>query len=150
MATLAPEIAPLHEKIVGTWRRFSWKRLSIPGGEEADALGPDPFCYINYAPYGRGMFFVLQAGRPRPTANPPTDAEKLALYDSLFAYVGTYTVEADRVIHAIDGSWNELWTDTRQTRLLAFEDGHLVYTPPEAIDPMTGAFCTYRVAVERA
>src|SRR5574337_1012952 len=110
MATLAPEIAPLHEKIVGTWRRFSWKRLSIPGGEEADALGPDPFCYINYAPYGRGMFFVLQAGRPRPTANPPTDAEKLALYDSLFAYVGTYTVEADRVIHAIDGSWNELWT----------------------------------------
>src|SRR5574337_1756181 len=150
MATLVPDTAPLREKIVGTWRMLSWKRLSIPGGEETDALGPDPFGYINYAPDGRVMVFVLKAGRPRPTANPPTDAEKLALYDSLFAYVGTYTVEADRVIHAIDGSWNELWTDTRQTRLLAFEDGHLVYTTPETIDPMTGALCTYRVTFERA
>lgn len=150
MATLVPDTAPLREKIVGTWRMLSWKRLSIPGGEETDALGPDPFGYINYAPDGRVMVFVLQAGRPRPTANPPTDAEKLALYDSLFAYVGTYTVEADRVIHAIDGSWNELWTGTRQTRLLAFEDGRLVYTTPETIDPMTGALCTYRVTFERA
>src|SRR5574337_2125887 len=108
MATLAPEIAPLHEKIVGTWRMLSWKRLSIPGGEEADALGTNPFGYINYAPDGRVMVCVLQAGRPRATANPPTDAEKLAVYDSLFAYGGTYTVEDDCVIHSIDGSWNEL------------------------------------------
>lgn len=150
MATLAPATAPLREKIVGTWRMLSWKRLSIPGGEEADALGPDPFGYVNYAPDGRVMVFVLKAGRPRPTANPPTDAEKVALYDSLFTYVGTYTVEADRVIHAIDGSWNELWTGTRQTRLLAFDEDRLVYTTPETVDPMTGALCTYRVTFERA
>jgi hypothetical protein len=81
---------------------------------------------------------------------PPTPDEKLALFDSLFAYVGTYVVEGDRVIHTLDGSWNELWTGTRQTRLLAFEDDRLIYTTPETVDPMDGKLCTYRVTFERA
>jgi lipocalin-like protein len=150
MTTTPPDVAALRDKIVGTWHMLSWKRLPLPRGEETDALGPNPFGYINYAPDGRVMVFVLKSGRPRPKANPPSDEEKLALYDSLFAYVGTYTVESDHVIHTLDGSWNELWTGTRQTRLLSFEDDRLIYTTPETVDPMTGELCTYRVTFERA
>ena len=98
--------------IVGTWRMLSWRRVLVGTGEETDPLGPSPFGYINYSPDGRLMVFVLKSGRPRPTSTPPTDEEKLALFDTLLAYVGTYTVEQDRVIHKIDGSWNELWTES--------------------------------------
>ena len=87
---------------------------------------------------------------PRPKLSVPTPEEKIALYDTLFAYVGTYVVESDRVIHTLDGTWNELWTGTKQTRLLAFEGDRLVYRTPETVDPMDGKLCTYRVEFERA
>jgi hypothetical protein len=143
----APE---LRERIIGTWRMLAWKRRLVESGEESDALGPNPFGYINYAPDGRLMVFVLRSGRPRPSANPPTEKDKVALFDTMFAYVGTYVVEKDRVIHALDGSWNELWTGTCQTRLLSFENGNLIYTTPETVDPMDGKLCTYKVTFERA
>lgn len=136
-------------QVIGTWHMLSWKRILCTSGEETDALGANPFGYINYAPDGRVMVFVLKSGRPRPQSSPLSDAEKFALFDSLFAYVGTYEVHADRVIHHIDGSWSELWTGTDQTRLLAFDEGRLIYTTPETIDPMTGERCTYRVTFER-
>jgi hypothetical protein len=54
------------------------------------------------------------------------------------------------VIHTIDGSWNEVWTGTKQTRFLSFEGERLIYTTPETVDPMDGRSCTYRVEFERA
>jgi hypothetical protein len=150
MASEAQSAATLRERILGTWRMLAWTRKLVESGEETDALGPDPFGYINYAPNGRVMVFVLRSGRPRPSNIPPSEAEKVALFDTMFAYVGTYEVESDRGVHTLDGTWNELWTGTRQTRLLSFEDGHLIYTTPETIDPMDGKLCTYKVTFERA
>jgi hypothetical protein len=137
------------DRIVGLWRMVSWKRVVAASGEESDALGPDPFGYIHYAPEGRVMVFVLKRGRTRPRSTPPTMEEKVALFDSMFAYVGTYTVEQGQVLHRLDGSWNELWTGTTQVRLLAFERDHLVYRTPPTVDPMDGVLCTYRVEFER-
>ena len=143
-------VPDLGSRLLGTWRMLSWKRVPVPSGDESDALGPSPFGYISYAPDGRLMVFVLKSGRPRPQSNPPSPKEKVALFDSLFAYVGSYEVQADRVIHTLDGSWNELWTGTTQTRLLSFDGEHLIYTTPETVDPMDGKLCTYRVEFERA
>lgn len=150
MSFEAPSASTLSERILGTWRMLAWTRTLVPSGEKSDALGPNPFGYINYAPEGRVMVFVLRSGRPRPLTNLPSATEKIALFDSMFAYVGKYEVEADRVIHTLDGSWNELWTGTRQTRFLSFEDGRLVYGTSETVDPMDGKLCTYEVTFERA
>jgi len=139
----------LRTRILGTWRMLSWKRILVSTGEQSDALGPDPFGYVNYSPDGRLMVFVLKSVRPKPKSTPPTPDEKVALFDSLFAYVGTYRVDSDRAIHTLDGSWNELWTGTTQTRILSFENGSLIYTTPETVDPMDGKLCTYRVEFER-
>jgi hypothetical protein len=54
-------------------------------------------------------------GRIVPGAAPP-DNERVALYDTMFAYAGTYSVDAGRVIHHVDISWNEAWTGTDQIR----------------------------------
>ena len=140
----------LGQKLLGTWRMLSWQRRLVATGEESDALGPDPFGYINYSPDGRLMVFVLERGRPRPHGQTPTAEEKIALFDTLFAYVGSYTVDGDRVIHKLDGSWNELWTGTTQTRYLTFQEGRLVYLTPETADPRDGQLCVYRVVFERA
>ena len=150
MSSEPQSVSNLCERILGTWRMLSWTRRLVASGEESDALGPNPFGYINYAPDGRVMVFVLRSGRPRPSSNLPSEAEKVALFDSMFAYVGRYEVEANRVVHTLDGSWNELWTGTHQTRLLSFEDGHLIYRTPETVDPMDGKLCTYKVTFERA
>ena len=143
-------VPAIRDRLVGTWRMLSWKRVLVPSGEESDALGPSPFGYINYAPDGRLMVFVLKSDRPKPRSIPISPQDKIALFDSLFAYVGSYEVEADKVIHTLDGSWNESWTGTKQTRLLSFDGERLVYTTPEAVDPMDGRLCTYRVEFERA
>lgn len=150
MSVETSSASTLSERILGTWRMLAWTRTLVPSGEESDSLGPNPFGYINYATEGRVMVFVLRSARQKPSTHLPSAAEKIALFDSMFAYVGKYEVEADRVIHTLDGSWNELWTGTRQTRLLSFEDGHLVYGTPETVDPMDGKLCTYKVAFERA
>jgi hypothetical protein len=140
----------MRSRILGTWRMLSWTRRLSETGNEQDALGPNPFGYLNYAPDGRLMVFVLKSGRPQPASSLPTNEEKVALFDSMFAYVGTYEVQDDRVIHTLDGSWNELWTGTKQVRLLAFDNERLIYTTAETVDPMDGQRCTYRVTFERA
>ena len=150
MASENPKAAALGDRIIGTWRMLSWKRTLVGSGEERDALGPNPFGYLNYSPDGRLMVFVLKSGRPKPKSSPLTAEEKIALFDSLFAYVGSYTVESDRVVHKLDGSWNELWTGTTQMRLLSFENGRLIYTTPETVDPIDGKLCTYKVEFQRA
>ena len=137
-------------RLIGTWKLISAVREERPSGTRTDLFGPDPVGFINYAPDGRLMVFVLKSGRPRPRGQTPTAEEKIALFETLFAYVGSYTVEEGRVIHKVDGSWNELWTGTTQTRLLSFEDGRLVYLTPETVDPMDGQLCVYRVVFERA
>lgn len=51
----------------------------------------------------------MKSYRKWPEQLPPLD-EKIALFDKMFAYSGSYTVVADRVIHHVDMSWNEAWT----------------------------------------
>ncbi|MGB5183745.1 MAG: hypothetical protein WBO12_16365 [Xanthobacteraceae bacterium] len=68
------ELVPLtKDALLGAWRMTSWTYEIVGSGEKRDALGPDPRGWIVYTP-----------------------EEKLALYDTMFAYSGTYTVKSDR------------------------------------------------------
>ena len=88
--------------LLGTWKMTSWKREIVATGETIDTLGPDPIGYINYGPDGR--FYALVVGRDRltPATLPPSDAEKLKLFDSMLAYAGTYSVDDEKAIHHVD------------------------------------------------
>src|SRR5262249_11205533 len=50
----------------------------------------------------RVVFLILKNNRARPEQLPPSDEEKIALFDTMFAYSGSYTVESDRVVHHVD------------------------------------------------
>lgn len=63
-----------------------------------------------------------------PEQSPPSDEEKIALFDTMFAYSGAYTVEVDRVVHHVDLSWNEAWSGTDQVRFCRVDEQTLAYT----------------------
>ncbi|HET6160066.1 MAG TPA: lipocalin-like domain-containing protein [Dongiaceae bacterium] len=139
----------LARQVIGSWKMTSWTYDVLETGERHNALGPDPKGYIHYLPDGRMMVLVLKADRPKPASLVPTPEEKLALYESMFAYAGTYSLEQDRVIHHIDMSWNRAWEGTDQIRLLKIEGRHLTYTGVPAKNPLDGRECVHHVKFEK-
>ena len=55
----------------------------------------------------------IQGPRPKPEAAEPTDAERVALFKTMYAYNGTYKVEDGKIIDSIEGAWNEGWVGTK-------------------------------------
>jgi Lipocalin-like domain len=70
------------------------------------------------------------------------------LYETMFAYAGTYTVEADKVIHHVDISWNHVWTGTDQVRFYRLTENTLVITASE-INPTNGTEAHFEVVWEK-
>jgi hypothetical protein len=66
----------------------------------------------------------------------------------MFAYAGTYSVEAGKVIHHVDISWNEVWTGTDQTRFFEVNGNTLTLTTRIA-DPAGGTEAHYVVVWEK-
>lgn len=87
-------------------------------------------------------------GRRAPSGPTPSDSERAALYDTMFAYAGRYSLEADQVIHHVEVSWNEVWTGTDQIRLFEVSGNTLTLTTRIA-DPVSGAQNLYSVVWER-
>jgi Lipocalin-like domain len=143
-------VVPLtKDTLLGAWRMRSWTYESVGIGEKRDPLGADPHGWIIYNPE-RVMVLVLNRNRKKPVGLVPTSEEKLALYDTMFAYSGTYTVKSDRVIHHLDMSWNEAWTGTEQVRFCKIEGDILTYTSAPAKNPLDGSEVVHTVKFERA
>jgi hypothetical protein len=134
--------------ILGSWRMKSWVTTDVATGERRDALGQNVRGFAVYTPE-RVMFLILKNDRKPPERSPPSDEEKIALYDTMFAYSGSYTVESDRVIHHVDMSWNEAWSGTEQVRYGALDDHTLTYTTAPAKNPFDGREVTHEATFER-
>jgi hypothetical protein len=137
------------QQLLGTWRMLAWRREVLATGEISEAFGPEPRGFISYSPDGRVMVVVVKRDRPMPSSLIPKPAEKIALYDSLFAYSGTYSVDGDKVTHHIEISWNEAWAGTDQVRYCTIQANRLTYRSPPAQDPMDGQECSYTVEFEK-
>ena len=134
--------------ILGSWRMKSWVTTDVATGERRDALGQNVRGFVLYTPE-RVMFLILKGDRKPPERSPPSDEEKIALYDTMFAYSGSYTVESDRVIHHVDMSWNEAWSGTEQVRYCALDDHTLTYTTAPAKNPFDGREVIHEAIFER-
>ena len=56
---------------------------------------------------------LRRGGRHLPRSD-LTDAERIALFKTMYAYAGTYKLEGGKLIFAVDASWNQSWTGTDQ------------------------------------
>ena len=138
----------LRNTLLGSWTLISWTYVILETGEKRDALGPNPTGSLVYTPE-RVTVFVLKTDRKKPMSLIPTAEEKIALYDTLFAYAGTYTVHPDRIIHHLDMSWNEFSTGSEQVRFYKLQGNRLTLTSPPAKKPFDGKEAVHEVLWER-
>jgi Lipocalin-like domain len=101
-------------------------------------MGEHPNCYLSYSPDGRMYAIITGDNRIKPHDVAPTDEERAKLHRTLTAYAGTYTVEADKVIHHVDISWNEAWTGTNQIRFYKLDGITLTITSAPNKSPADG------------
>jgi hypothetical protein len=140
MLLLSPTIALAGEKpILGTWKLKSMFREVVATGEKLTTiLGERPNGYLSYSADGR-MYAILTAdNRIKPHEANPTDEQRVKLHQSMFAYAGTYTVYADKIIHHVDISWNEAWTGTEQVRFFKLDGNILTITSAPIKSPQDG------------
>jgi hypothetical protein len=102
--------------LLGTWRLHSYAREVLETGERYNQFGDDPDSYIGYSPDGRMYAIFTRKDRIPPADAVPTDEQGVALLGTMVAYAGTFTLEAEKVMHHIDVSWNQAWTGTDQVR----------------------------------
>jgi hypothetical protein len=140
---------PDRSRLVGTWRMLTWRREFSDTGERIDALGTDPVGFVSYGADGRAHAFVVKRSRPTPTSLPPSSSEKIELFDSMFAYAGTYTLHDDHVVHHVDGSWNQACTGTDQKRFYKLDGLFLEIWGAPARDPFTGRVVVHRMTFEK-
>jgi hypothetical protein len=135
--------------LLGTWKMTGWTRELTETKEKSDAFGPNPQGWITYSPSGRMTVLVVKSDRKAPAALVPTDPERIALYGSMLAYSGTYTVDKEKVVHQIDTSWNQAWTGTGQTRFYTVNGKVLTLRGAPAKDVVDGKESVYTVVWER-
>jgi hypothetical protein len=133
----------------GSWRMLSWTTKNVRTGEIANGLGPDPSSYLHYLPDGRMMVLVLRRDRKAPSGLVPTVEEKLALYDSMLAYAGTYVFQGDKVIHHLDMSWNQAWTGSEQIRFCKLDGKQLTIRSPVSKNPLDGEEVVHTIVFEK-
>jgi Lipocalin-like domain len=133
--------------LLGTWRLTSYV-VTTANGERSTPFGEDPKGYLSYSADGRMQTIGVASSREVLGGASPTDRERLALYDTMFAYAGTYSVEKGKVIHHVDTSWNDVWTGTDQIRLFEL-NGNLLTLTTRILDPTSGVESHYEVVWEK-
>lgn len=125
--------------LIGTWKLVTWTREVIDTGEVTNIFGQSPRGLITYTSDGRMFVLIVSEDRPRPGDQASmTDTDRVILFKSVVAYAGTYRRVANRVIHSVDISWNEIWTGTEQVRELEFDGTHLSLKTPPTPSPVDG------------
>ena len=136
------------QALLGTWRLISWTRTDVATGAVSDAMGADPIGYIAYHGDGRMMAFVANRQRRNATADGYSDADKVALFDTMLAYCARYTLEGDRVIHHVDIAWNPNW-ERDQIRPVTIDGDMLLIHDAPGKDPQTGIDVIYRLEFQK-
>ena len=131
-------VADEKDKLVGTWKLFSAVSEDLSTGQKTNIYKGTPVGFITYGADGRVMTIIVDSERKKPAANVATAAEAEALFRSMAAYAGTYTVKGNQVIHVPDVSWNEAWTGTDQIRDYKFDGERLLLATAPSPNPFTG------------
>jgi hypothetical protein len=132
--------------LIGTWRLKSYV-VTTAEGEKRTPYGEYPRGYLSYSSDGRMQVIAVAEERIITETN-PNATERAALFDTMFAYAGRYSVVEGEVRHHVDTSWNGVWTGTEQIRGCAV-DGDLLTLTTFFPDPETGARIHYAVVWER-
>jgi Lipocalin-like domain len=114
--------------LIGTWKLKSYVREVAATGERYNERGEHPNGYLSYAADGRMYAIITWDNRAAPHDVVPTNEERIGLYSTMISYAGTYTFDAEKVVHHVDISWNQNWTGTDQVRFYKLDGNTLTIT----------------------
>ena len=132
------------EKLLGSWDLVDWYRLAADGSRTPNG-GSNPAGRLTYSADGTMHAIIVASGRPSPVDMNISAEDKVKLFETLLAYSGTFRVEAGRVIHRVDVSWNGLWTGQDLIRLFELHDNTLRITTEPSRDLYDGTTNVYVV-----
>jgi hypothetical protein len=107
-------------KLTGVWKLTSFVVAVMNTGERRPIYGANPKGYLIITPE-RFTLVLTADGRKAPDS----DEERLNNFRTMFAYTGSYRIESDRIITAVEVAWNESWVGTQQTRIFRLEGDRL-------------------------
>jgi hypothetical protein len=114
--------------LIGTWKLKSYVREVAATGERYNKRGEHPNGYLGYSADGRMYAIITWENRITPRDVVPTDEERIKLFSTMISYAGTYTFDAEKVVHHVDISWNQNWTGTNQVRFYKIDGDTLKIT----------------------
>ena len=97
------------EALIGAWKMTSWSRKDILTGNVEHAMGTKPSGLVVYTKGGIVSAFVSAEDRKAKGTAPMTDEDRIALFTTMYAYSGTYSVEGRKLTTRIENSWNKAW-----------------------------------------
>ena len=122
---------PTVEQLLGTWQLVSIEDTIAGKAGPAVDLGAHPAGFLMYAPDGHMCATLVDGGRAAwKDATNPTDAEKIAYYESFIAYAGTFRLDAEMsvVYHYPTIAWSPAFVGTTQARPVRLEGDKLIIT----------------------
>jgi hypothetical protein len=99
-------------KLVGVWKMTSWARHETASGKDIKLFGEHPTGYIIFSKGGHFVWTGFNEQRVKPSSAEPTDAERVAMFKTMWAYNGTYKAEGGKIVQNVDGAWNQGWVGT--------------------------------------
>ena len=120
------------QSLVGTYKLVSFTS-NYSDGTTVDAFGKLPNGYTIITPKRFMSLLVSDTRKAGTTAD-----DKVALYNSQLSYSGPYTIEGTKLVTAVDISWNQAWTSTKQGRTFTVEGNRLTLVTdmaPSALAP---------------
>jgi hypothetical protein len=117
------------KSLAGTWKLTGWTLRIVGETSDKEPFGANPKGRLIITPDGYWMIIITAADR-RPAK---TAEEKVALFDSVLAYSGKYTVEGNKITVQVDMSANEVFTGAShvQTRFFALDGDRLTVRTPQ-------------------
>ncbi len=115
------------ENLVGTYKLVSWENRH-ESGETSYPLGADAQGVIHYAEDGYMFVHIMAANRKVYSGGALFGGETSETVEGAnthISYCGTYRIENDDVIHAVQISSFPNWSSTEQRRHFEFTDGNL-------------------------
>ena len=98
--------------LVGTWRLKSAYFVAHGTGDRLDVLGAEPFGRAVFEPGGRMIAILTCAACTRAASA----TDMAALYKSMIAYTGRWSIDGEKFVTQVDGAWDPGWVGTEQVR----------------------------------
>ena len=84
--------------VVGLWKLTGNTTKIVATGAMEKQAGEHPSGYQLFTKGGHMMYFQAAENRKPPAGKVATDAERVAMFDTLVAYAGTYKLDGSKVL----------------------------------------------------